>query len=112
MRRMGLKQSWGEGLVSVCGHEAQHDLIMCPEVQMFSGSTTIRSTLTWSEAVWARVRAMGMKNEHGNGEEGKTWEVRCHMKKMAARFVKTILKQNMEISRKLKLFQPATPREK
>lgn len=96
----------------VYGHEAQHDLIMCSEIQMFFESTTIRSTLTWSEAVWAGVKAMGMKNERGNGEEGKTWEVRCNVKKMSARFVKTFLKQNMEISRKLKLFQPGPPREK
>lgn len=91
--------------MSVCGQEAQHDPIMCPESQILGctkRSITSRSTLAWSETVWAGVRAMslGMKNEYGNGEEGNTWEVRCNMKKLAPKVVKPVLRKNIEMSRK------------
>lgn len=44
--------------------------------------------------------SLGMKNEPGGGEEGKTWEVRCKMKKLATRVVKPFLREDMEMSRK------------
>lgn len=41
--------------------------------------------------------SLGMKNEHGNGDERKPCKVRCNTKKLATRVVKPFLKENVEM---------------
>lgn len=70
---MDWKRPWGEGLVSVCEQEAQHDPVMCPESQIFCGlhqkkhDQHIRSDLEWNGLGWSQ------SYEPGNEEWAWEW---------------------------------------